>query len=550
MGRYEVKNPLTPEGRNQINSMFEELYKEYIGAGNNAKEAREKAVQAVADSILAKDIAETTRQEMLAIIREQTKNGDLAPEIAQARGKAKTLGERFNSVDSQLAQADEYRRTETPISRKRKREPMITIVDDDGQVEFYTIMFKLAKEFNIPITSAMITSFVEFPDFPKEVPWKGYYTYEQIKEMRDSGYIEFIGHSHGNINAKNSTEQEVRSDLAKCHKILKTYGLNHRTMAFPFGAYDEKSLQIAKEFFDYGIGSATSVDDGKRIVTPPVNNYRLGRYSGDGTNSIENIAEMMDKTIEQNGWLILTTHIMQNNNGTDENHIRNIITRAIAKGMKFVKVEEGVQAHGNIMQFGGTNMNPAVTVSADGKIYGDRLGRVIHDNSREINGNTPIDYFEPMTTTNSIIRRVQTDGLPTARSGMLITHRTYEDDPVYNYQLFITTRSKEFWVRFWDFENEPEGWSKWVNFSPNQYLGINAVTSNTTLKDSRLARKETITIINRQGNEGFPENQSGVLKTIGFETDGFAYQEYDLYQENKNIKEIGMNHKINGVDGI
>ncbi|MCR1833050.1 teichoic acid biosynthesis protein [Oceanobacillus caeni] len=103
MARYEVKNPLTPEGRNQLNAMFEELYKEYIGAGNNAKDAREKAVQAVADSILAKDIAETTRQEMLAIIREQTKNGDLAPEIAQARGGKQTLGERFNSVDSQLA---------------------------------------------------------------------------------------------------------------------------------------------------------------------------------------------------------------------------------------------------------------------------------------------------------------------------------------------------------------------------------------------------------------------------------------------------------------
>lgn len=104
MARYEVKNPLTPEGRNQINSMFEELYKEYTGAGINAKDAREKAVQAVADSILAKDIAETTRQEMLAIIREQTKNGDLAPEIAQARGGKQTLGERFNSVDKQLAQ--------------------------------------------------------------------------------------------------------------------------------------------------------------------------------------------------------------------------------------------------------------------------------------------------------------------------------------------------------------------------------------------------------------------------------------------------------------
>src|SRR5690606_9217604 len=102
--RYNITNPLSDEGRNQLNSMFEELYNEYIGAGNNAKEAREKAVQAVADSVLAKDLAETTRQEMLEIIREQTRNGDLAPEIAQARGGKATIGERFNSIDSDLAQ--------------------------------------------------------------------------------------------------------------------------------------------------------------------------------------------------------------------------------------------------------------------------------------------------------------------------------------------------------------------------------------------------------------------------------------------------------------
>ncbi|WP_339179202.1 hypothetical protein [Oceanobacillus sp. FSL W7-1293] len=106
MARKEIKGPINDQTLNNTNSNFIELYKEYIEAGLNAADARKKATRAVADSTIAKDTAETTREEMLAIIREQTQNGDLAPEIAQARGGEATLGERFNSVDSQLAQTE------------------------------------------------------------------------------------------------------------------------------------------------------------------------------------------------------------------------------------------------------------------------------------------------------------------------------------------------------------------------------------------------------------------------------------------------------------
>lgn len=125
----------TRDMRNAIESMFTELYKEYTGAGLDAKEAREKAVQAVADALIAKEtaegidgkatqaldnsinavdtadnaksVADLTREEMLAIIREQTQNGDLAPEIAQARGSEATIGERFNSIESNLEQTND-----------------------------------------------------------------------------------------------------------------------------------------------------------------------------------------------------------------------------------------------------------------------------------------------------------------------------------------------------------------------------------------------------------------------------------------------------------
>lgn len=108
MARKEISNLWDRDMRIAIDENFKELYNEYTQAGLDAKDARNKAVQAVADSLEAKQTANVTREEMLAIIREQTQNGDLAPEIAQARGSESTLGGRLNSFDSNLAENESY----------------------------------------------------------------------------------------------------------------------------------------------------------------------------------------------------------------------------------------------------------------------------------------------------------------------------------------------------------------------------------------------------------------------------------------------------------
>lgn len=66
--------------------------------------ANQKANEAKSESESAKGIATQTRNELNNIIREQTQNGDLAPEVTQARGTHQTVGERLDRSDEQLAQ--------------------------------------------------------------------------------------------------------------------------------------------------------------------------------------------------------------------------------------------------------------------------------------------------------------------------------------------------------------------------------------------------------------------------------------------------------------
>lgn len=133
LARKDISTLWDRDMRIAIDENFKELYNEYIGAGSDAKEAREKAINAVATSDLAKQLAEQAnltseqvRNEMNNIIREQTSGGDVVPEVVSARGENATLGERLNSTDQQLAQ------TSTQLEGLEVNVSTVDVYPDDG----------------------------------------------------------------------------------------------------------------------------------------------------------------------------------------------------------------------------------------------------------------------------------------------------------------------------------------------------------------------------------------------------------------------------------
>lgn len=131
----------------------------------------------------------------------------------------------------------------------------IVITFDDGYESLYYYALPVAKKYKCPMVVFVITSRIGHkPQFAR------YLKAKQIKEMSDSGYIEFGTHTHDlhtnsmNIyNAfdvpteKNPVTELLSKDLKKSYEVLKTItGKAPISLAWPYGKFTRDFIKVAK----------------------------------------------------------------------------------------------------------------------------------------------------------------------------------------------------------------------------------------------------------------------------------------------------------------
>ena len=142
---------------------------------------------------------------------------------------------------------------------------MITI--DDGFESVYKIAYPILKELGMKATLFVITSYIESGErFGVQMA-----SWEQLKEMSDSSYVEIGNHTHdfhwrGNNNQKgyeamitNSTQDGEKittkqrgdmiiKDLKIAHElILENVGIAPTAFSYPYGAYDKVAVTAVKK---------------------------------------------------------------------------------------------------------------------------------------------------------------------------------------------------------------------------------------------------------------------------------------------------------------
>ena len=139
---------------------------------------------------------------------------------------------------------------------KVKKEKKILITIDDGFKSFYKEAWPYLKKNNIPFILFVST---------EPVGKKGYMTWREIKEIKDSE-IGYIGHhSHTHEYLINMTEKEFINDIETATKIFKEkLGYVPSVFSYPFGEYSLFMKNYISENFEIAFGQHSGIIDNNK----------------------------------------------------------------------------------------------------------------------------------------------------------------------------------------------------------------------------------------------------------------------------------------------
>ena len=135
---------------------------------------------------------------------------------------------------------------------------------DDGYEDFYTVAFPILKKNYIRATVFIVNDFIGR---------KGFLTKDQVKEIIDSDLVEIGAHTLDHAYLKNMSPTAAKRQIFESKRQLEeSFGINVKTFAYPYGAFDEKTIDLVKEA---SYSAAVSVING--VIQSQENLFYLSR---------------------------------------------------------------------------------------------------------------------------------------------------------------------------------------------------------------------------------------------------------------------------------
>ena len=112
------------------------------------------------------------------------------------------------------------------------------ITFDDGYTGVYKYAYEIAKKYNIPMTSFEISD---------TVGTTGYYTWEQAKEMKESGLMSIYLHGYTHTQYDQETPERLLSDTNKAQEDLENHLEDNnilKVFTYPYGLYTNEERNV------------------------------------------------------------------------------------------------------------------------------------------------------------------------------------------------------------------------------------------------------------------------------------------------------------------
>jgi len=158
-------------------------------------------------------------------------------------------------------------------SKELPAKPII-INFDDGLISNYNLVFPILKKYNIKVGMSITTDLVGTND---AVEGRQYFSWNQAKEMYDSGLVEFYSHGKRHIFYTDVPVTDFKSEVVES---INTIDLKLNTkcdvFVYPYGSYNSymvnalKSTDVKIQMYDSGINMSNNIDYSfiKRINIP------------------------------------------------------------------------------------------------------------------------------------------------------------------------------------------------------------------------------------------------------------------------------------------
>lgn len=212
---------------------------------------------------------------------------------------------------------------------------VLTIVDDDGSVEFLNNFVPIYKDKGVRCSFAVVACRAETPigtttsgDPYVAMNWR------QIKELvHDEFDLQNHTYSHDVKvfrTGENLNEEQLEHQFGDADKLFRQNGLDYNCMVYPWGTAQAIKKRIAKRYAKYGmtlISGDTGLND---EISEPM---AISRYTlQSGSTSLTSAKSQIDTAIANKQWLILCTHANANQPSADT--LENIIDYAISKKIR------------------------------------------------------------------------------------------------------------------------------------------------------------------------------------------------------------------------
>lgn len=171
-------------------------------------------------------------------------------------------------------------------------EKPVVLTFDDGYFNNYAYAFPLLKKYESKAVLSIIGYYTDmYTESPDENPGYSHVTWDNVKEMMNSGLVEMQNHSYnlhttdmgrnGSKKKRGESREEYKKvlveDLGKLQKEFEeNTGYVPTTYTYPFGSVSNDSFDIVKEI---GFKASLSCESGMNHVSRDVEDlYMLKRY--------------------------------------------------------------------------------------------------------------------------------------------------------------------------------------------------------------------------------------------------------------------------------